>query len=62
LYLPDVTLWPEGGGYEELTSVIARDNGLIEGTTIGYLKMVPRKEEAAYDASSAGDVLASISQ
>ena len=47
LYLPDVSLWPDGGGFAELSAVIGGESDLREGTVINYLKMVDLKHARA---------------
>ena len=47
LYLPDVALWPDGGGFAELSAVIGGESDLREGTVINYLKMVDLKHAKA---------------
>ena len=47
LYLPDVSLWPDGGGFAELSAVIGGERDLEEGTVISYLKMLDRKHAQA---------------
>ena len=47
LYLPDVSLWPDGGGFAELSAVIGGESDLREGTVINYLRMVDLKHARA---------------
>ena len=62
LYLPELELWPEAGGFDELVQVLGSDPDLKRGRAIEYLLLLDREEAVASfgDEDSRNDETSSL--